>query len=719
MLWLGIILISLSWRVAFHLVTAPDMALTLFVLIAGVLCMVASGAAGPSRPVGRALPALLAAAGTVFLLSGISTGLLLRLAPWFHDIAIPGRLAPVLDRISARFGQAGGLVTFWNGRGLAVVRVTFEGLGLYEVWFVAVGMALAVLVFGGGRRVSVFVRAMPLILVYALVRFIVLVALAVEVDRPAVLWHPGVTVISYIPLAPLIGGFPGLAPAGFAASFRRLALAAAIAIALAGATTFPGERLRNAPVGLDGVRLLVDETHSDWEWAREPFDTTGFGIRAEYNYYCFVEYLGEFCDVAVRSDGVTAAALDDFDVLIVKTPTESYSAGEIDAIEEFVRGGGGLLLIGDHTNLFGMTTYLNAIGERFGMRFRCDDTFDLATGGFTSLVPMGFWTHPAMRGIWRFRFLTSCTVEGGPGIEPVMLGMGLGSEDGDYGHPNFFGNISYDLADRFGVFLQAAGRRFGRGRVLLFTDSTCFSNFCMFSPGTPEVALGLLRYVACRSAGADPAAGDLASGSVLVDTTHSRASFFDYIGASRRPEWEGFEEFYISVARAGMRPVAGEIPDLACRGAAALAIVNPRRSFAPGEVERIFEFVKGGGRLLVLDGVANSESVANEVLGVFGMGIAARPVAAGGGIVPGLEVLGGEPLALTPAGDRFAPDCTSDSTGRICVARQVCGAGAVIVAVDSYTYSAAGLGRPLQNVHAYAATRPRYRRLFALLDEIR
>lgn len=703
--WLGIILISLSWRAALHLVTAPDAALALMVIFTGLACLVLS-ADWSRRHARSSYTEILAAASAAFLVSGVSAGLLLRLAPFIRAVAVPHRLAPIVEGLSGRLGLLDGLVTFWDGRGLEVVRITFEGLGLYEIWFITAGGAAAMLVSGSRARWRELAIAMALIPAFALLRFGVLVALAMEMDRPAALWHPVVAILSYVPLAPIaVWAYPR-APLEHGVSARRLLVLAGAALAILAGTTFPRFAAECHPVPARRARVLIDESHSDWEWAGEPFDTTSFGIRAEYNYSCFAGYLGEFCDVRVGSDSVTAGGLAGLDVLIVKTPTEAYSRAEISAIVEFVKGGGGLLLIGDHTNLFGMATYLNPLAERFGMRFCSDDTFDLATGGFSSHVDMGFWTHPAMRGVRGFRFLTSCTVEGGIRAEPVMLGMGLGSEEGDYGHPNFFGNISYDLADRFGVFLQAAGRRFGRGRVLLFTDSTCFSNFCMFSPATADVARRFLEYLGCSAQGESAAVRGPFTGTVLVDTVHSRASFFDYIGHTGRPGWQGFEEFFISIARLGMRPVPGDIAGLERSRAAALAIVNPRRGFARDELERLLEFVECGGRLLVMDGVANSASTANDLLAAFRMRIAMRPVFRGGSLMPGLEILGGEPLA-------------ADSAGRVSAAAGPFGSGRVVVAVDSYEFCEAGLGRPLGPAGAYQANRPRYRRLFDILQELR
>jgi len=238
----------------------------------------------------------------------------------------------------------------------------------------------------------------------------------------------------------------------------------------------------------------------------------------------------------------------------------------------------------------------------------------------------------------------------------------------------------------------------------------------MFSPGTPDLAL---RMVAFLAGGRPP--GDRVFRTVLVDTSHSGASFFEYMGTGRQPSWQRFEEFYLSFARLGMMPLAGDIADINAARPASLVIVNPRGPLAGDETECMRDFVSGGGRLLVLDTIMNSGSIANEMVRSFGLGVVARPMAAMGGgpktarargvgrrpgLDPVLEIVGGETML-------------ADSTGRVMVARAAYGAGEVLVAVDSYAYSEAGLGRPLQPASAYESCLPRYRALFHLLGRLR
>ena len=77
----------------------------------------------------------------------------------------------------------------------------------------------------------------------------------------------------------------------------------------------------------------------------------------------------------LEDTAIDDAALGQCDVLIIKTPTSRYAPDEVEAVVRFVDNGGSLLMIGDHTNVFNMNTYLNDIARRFGFTFRNDLLF--------------------------------------------------------------------------------------------------------------------------------------------------------------------------------------------------------------------------------------------------------------------------------------------------------------------------------------------------------
>jgi len=728
----------------------------------------------PNRP--RRFFSSLTKAAVVLAIAGLSSYALTAIAWRLHDIN-----AVALSRLTGLVGVGtaiadspnASLLAVWTGTHSEVVRLTFEGLGLYQVWFVLVTLvALAWLsppAPGRRSRCRTVMVALSILVVYAAFRLAGLVVLAAEFAKPWLLWREPYATISWLPLA-LVLRIPEPSPVSLLEirplQIRRLwtapwaelchlgpaiILAAGLALAFSAWFNDPGHTKRG--------RLLIDESHSNWEWAGEPFDTTSFGIRAEYNYYCLRDYLSHFYEVTVL-ESTLAGALDSADVLIIKTPTAAYTDLEVDAIEHFVRRGGGLLLIGDHTNLFGMSTYLNCIASRFGMRFRFDDTFDLETTGLSTYRRPRFMFHPAARRIGLVGFLTSCSIEGGLGVEPVIVGGGLGSEDVDYGHPNFFSNITCDLADRFGLFLQAGAARHGAGRVLLFTDSTCFSNFCMFSPGKPEMILGFIDYLNRRGtrcpharlgalglglAGtlvgfgvvnrrvrvgvshlglvmvAGFALGTFATArlnvqiygpirerlllpTVLFDTDHSGASFFTYLGEAPDRRWQQFAEFFMCAQRVGLYPRAGAIRDMGDPLPRSVVIINPVRAFSDRDLARLATYVSGGGHLFLLDTIENSASTANDLLGRFGMRTLTVGVKAAGEIFPALTVIGAD---IEPAGSDAAPACLTKRFGT----------GKVSVCVDSFRYSAAVVGTPLDRRRPTSEVLRLYGEIFAMLGE--
>ena len=731
-------------------------------------------------------------AAAVIMFCGASTILLLNFGWRLHDIRVPA-LNGTLERVLLSVGSSGGILTFSSGSGLEKIRLTFESLGIYELWYLGVVAAILAWFRRRSPGITSVTHGITVTLAYTAFRFLVLATLAIEFGESSIMWRPGCVVLSWLPLAlvlqidnvlcasPFLNTSPFPRVSRFlnaSASPRAVRLLASRSRSTAIRCLLPicaGFLLAfgtgyNDPGHEKLGRIVIDETHANWEWTREPFDTTSLGMRAEYNYYCLRDYLSHFYSVAPETSFISRATLETTDVLIIKTPTEPFTDAETNAIVSFVKGGGSLLLIGDHTNLFGMSAYLNSIAQRFGMEFRYDDTFDLESSGFSMYKRPAIWFHPSLRHVDQFEFLTSCTIKGDVCTEPVMVGYGLGSEDVDYGHPNFFGNIRFDLSDRFGLFLQAAAKGFGRGRVLLFSDSTCFSNFCMFSPGKPELILGFVDYLnrqgkrhpyvrlgsliasfvmlglSCVVAGRHgiqifpglilglfavshinasiygPIHERNPISTVIFDTSHSHVSFFNYLGISNRGQSQQFEQFYMCAQRVGLFPRGGSIRDIESYNPSSLVIVNPSKDFSAKEVKIVREYVKGGGRLLVTDSVTNPASTANQVLAPFGIQLGTVPKRANLVSPPSRTrsvVKSTQSEAIVPVLYVYGPvEIKNDTGDNLMFAVTNIGRGKVIVATDSFCYSTSVLGPPLQRTTPQGQLLDIYRNIFALYAEL-
>ena len=378
-------------------------------------------------------------------------------------------------------------------RGLQEVAVTTESLAIPLV----VVMMCSVLLIAGGWRP--LLRGLALCVAYVPVRYVVLLSAFVATGRADVFWRPDMLFLSFVPLC--LGlerwvGFDEARPTprlGYAVP--ALVVLAGVSLGLAGFWEAPG----TPKVG----RILVDEAHSDWERTDKAYTTTWYGEESGYNYYCLYRLLGFYYGARRNYKPITDQTFRDSDILILKTPTSAYSPSEVRAIRAFVRRGGGLLLVGDHTNVFGMNDHLNQVAEAYGIRFNFDATYDLDSGSLNLYRRLPFCAHPATLGFTEFLFGSSCSLSTSPGVRTVMLGTDIRTVRGDYSRDNFFPDGTSTANMEHGVFVQAAAATLGKGRVFAFSDSTVWSNFWLFLPGKSELLLGACDWLNRRN-GSNP-----------------------------------------------------------------------------------------------------------------------------------------------------------------------------------------------------------------------
>lgn len=566
---------------------------------------------------------------------------------------------------------------------------TWERLGALPVMLLGMGgLALLPLVRRGGRRRLLLRTAAAILfgLAYLLLRYLVLTAVLAIGRDPTVFWLPLPTALTFLPLSlalirllPLRRALPEPVPAcepempGRWAAMGGLAFLAGLAVIAL--FTFPDPGREKAG------RVLLDEYNSNWEWTTQPLDTEWYGQKSGYNYYSLGQWLSHYYQVDTNFEPRTTELLEAYDILIIKTPTAPFAPEELDAIEAWVQAGGGLFLIGDHTNVFGTSSYLNPLARRFGLRFRYDSTYDLATLRVTLYEHPDLLAHPAVMEMPPFLFATSCTLAAPLLADNVMVGYGLRALPVDYSKRVFFPDKERERDYPFGLFLQAAAVHHGRGRVMAFTDSTVFSNFTMFIGGKSEYFLGsmnwlnrserwpwldvaLLLVALLAAGGALYLARSLhrqRAGIVLVGMLVFAASLGPW--ASRQcaqaayplpephtdliriafegehsrlllpttpsvvPPQASFQTFYVWTQRLGYVPTFAPTVEQALDQARVLVIIDPFRPFEAGEISAIEEFVAQGGSLLVLaepQGEAQAASPASQILSAFGLALEMR-----------------------------------------------------------------------------------------------
>lgn len=425
-------------------------------------------------------------------------------------------------------------------------------------------------------------------------------------------------------------------------------------------------------------RVKVVERHSTWEPTTTPYGTEVYGEAGSYNYAAAYDYCGQYFTMSrlLETDAIDDPTLADCDVLVIKTPTSRYSEDEVAAVVRFVERGGGLLMIGDHTNVFNMNTSLNDVARHFGFTFRNDLLFRVGTPYEQRYrVPLG--SSPIIQHVPPMNFAVSCSIDPSASRGRMFIrNVGLYSLPPAYQEMNYHPQAEYRPHMHFGAWCQAWATSHGRGRVLGFADSTLFSNFCVFQPGKAELLRGMLDWLNHRSVW-DRTAARLAfawlAGSVSLVLLAAGA----WVGVRRASGWTvAFAAAYAGWAATAVVVIAAHrralpvptlkdpwphvvvertvseaplftgafaddkqglgygmleqwIPRIGNRisratGRAAfdgdgLVIICPTRSVPRWYVERLERYVAEGGRLLVFDSPDVSGSTANSVLWPFGL----------------------------------------------------------------------------------------------------
>ena len=603
---------------------------------------------------------------------------------------LPSLLGWVASLLGADVAVDGSTLSVWTMRRVHRLGATWELLfDPVTVCFVVGGVVLLALRAWARhprtRRLKALGRALaglvlPL-LVWLPVRAGLLVALYVhramrtEYEAPLDLigqfWDPWLHLLLLVPpvlLAWRFARLPAAQPAEpkSAPAWRGPAAAvlAGVAVALLTAGLFWD------PVGTrkEG-RVLVDEHHSDWEPTEKPYDTEWYGHDSGYNYACIYDYCSRFYDMGRLNEPITDATLAECDVLMLKCPDKlRYTTDEIDAIERFVNDGGGLLLVGEHTDVFGTGRNLNEVGRRFGVEFRYDCCFGVDSV-FDDRQPPALVPHPIVQAMPPFEFAVSCsiaprTLKG----RSAIIGTGLKNLPADYHASNFYPPAVNRSDMRYGAFVQLWTARHGKGRVVAFGDSTVFSNFSTFEPGKPELMLGMLEW-ANHSGGVDPrlilwllglvAAGGavflawrwdggwvvlVAAGllgwafaavevrevhraamplpeavqpmtRVVIDRTvcSSHLPKSGFIGG-KEGEFGIFERWilrlgYLTTRRRGDEAFMGDL----------LVFFHPDEQVSDAFRRGLVRYVEGGGKVLILDSPENAKSSANSLLWPFGL----------------------------------------------------------------------------------------------------
>ena len=678
----------------------------------------------------------------------------------FHDFSA---MSPLVSFLSTIMGIKNTFfdktVYVFTSLDIYPFTVTSGKLGIFPFLLILIGIASLVPFIQTKKR---FVKTFLFLSIggvfYLILRYIFLMALFIATDKLEIFWDPFVTSLTFIPFSFLSLKMFSLnhlsIPSIFESNvtqkklvFISVALVFVFIFSMVGTFSYQDPGVKKSGM------ILIDEVHSGWENTTKKMDKEWYGTISTYNYYCWASWLDKYYKVFVNTNSsLKIDLLKQYDILILKCPTTAYSDEEINAVKQFVEEGGGLYLIGDHTNVFGMNYYLNQVAKEFGITFNYDATYDSVTLMHTTYTPQHYCSHPIVQFVPKFSFLTSCTLNAPLNAEDVIVGYGLLSEPGTYSTNYFFRRMFYAPDAESGVFLQTVALKYGKGRVVAFTDSTVFSNFAIFMDGYPNFTLGTMEYLNRENLFSylnvvfgvvAIAAATLSLYLLRKENRFKILLVFIVVGvfsfsiaapvftalnefyyplpqphtdfpricfvqgysdfniepqpAISSPQYsKQFGTFFIWTQRVGYVPSVEETLRDAVDKGDVVVIINPVKTFSLEDKKLVSRYLEKGGNLILMDSIINQDSTSNQLLGflygdTFKLQVMKdmHTLEVGNSTGEQGHLIAGPYLAIVGSGFTYS---VLNDDNHTAVAVKDYGEGRVIVVVDSYSFSNAMMG---------------------------
>lgn len=200
-------------------------------------------------------------------------------------------------------------------------------------------------------------------------------------------------------------------------------------------------------------------------WARTEkqfVDVNNLNVESGYSYS---ELKG-----LLRAESIKPSAINEtYAEAWIITPTEPLDASSASKLWNWVHGGGRLIIVTDHTDLFGHARVVNAFLSNRMLQTSLTAFFPLNRDVKADVN----WGENA--------WLKTTNVQSGLFMWPQLTARWI-NEVVDYSNRNFFGPFSLSSDDKLGRRIISGATSFGKGRIVLFGDSTSFANFALYQP---------------------------------------------------------------------------------------------------------------------------------------------------------------------------------------------------------------------------------------------
>lgn len=276
--------------------------------------------------------------------------------------------------------------------------------------------------------------------------------------------------------------------------------------------------------------------------------------------------------------------LKENDILIIINPNSTPSDKELKNIWSFVENGGTVIGLGDHTGNEEIRKPLNRILEPAGIRLNFDSAIS-----FKKMWSEGF----DLRNSIIFKEIDSRNIQIVVGasldidinVKPLIVGKGGYSDLGNLENieDGYLGDMKFNRGERIGDLVLAAESNYGKGKFIVFGDTTHFQNTVI--PFSDKFLDNLFSYI---GKGNENKNMDIA----IIDDSN-----FEII--SRDKSNDGIDGLLANLLRNDYMPVINEkdnLIDLIDERIKLIFLFEPIKDIK--NKEKLEDFMKNGGKII-------------------------------------------------------------------------------------------------------------------------
>ena len=372
------------------------------------------------------------------------------------------------------------------------------------------------------------------------------------------------------------------------------------------------------PADDDRPYTLVDLRHTE---IQNPVDyrlhRDQYNYQGTYGFHRLFEHLEDNDYPWIASDThLTPARLEPFDILfinLVHDRMDDFTDNEVQAIKDFVHDGGGLFVIGDHTNVYRHAERVNRFLKPMGLEMMYHTVTDqppfYSVSGLGWIMMFDFADHPINDGVEMLSFKT-----GGPiAADDPDDHLAFTSEDGfadywderdDGGYYGTWSQGDDKQLEPSGPLSVASATKYGDGRAVLVGDQNIFGDAWLNLGHNFEFATNSFEWLAHNEETDRPIRDEPRKGHNIAFESHVS----HYQTARNDGPGDGYYTFFIETNR-NEALTARATPGVETKNTDTLFFLSSDihfgeeelddRTYSDSDLDEISDFLESGGQAVI------------------------------------------------------------------------------------------------------------------------